>query len=225
MGQMSSLSVKAVWGGLCAATVLSFLVMVALPAPVAANDAGQAAPQNSASKPGPPAPVPPFPVTPPADYVIGPDDVLSIVFWREQDLSGDVVVRPDGKISLPLLNEVQAAGSTPAQLKATLEEQAAKFFEEPNATVIVKEIRSRTVYITGQVTKPGPYQLTVPLTVVQLIALAGGLTEYAEGDRITVLRVEKGWPVTFRFNYDDVAKRKSLRQNILLRPGDTVIVP
>jgi polysaccharide export outer membrane protein len=214
-----------VWGSTVAATVLWMLVAIPSPSARGQEAANPPVPANGGSAPEASAPKPPFPATPPAEYVIGPDDILNIVFWREQDLSGDFVVRPDGKISLPLLNDVQAAGNTPAQLKAALEQQAAKYFEEPNATVIVKAIRSRAVYITGQVLKPGPYQLTTPLTVIQLIALAGGLTEYADGDHITVLRTEKGWPMTFPFNYNEVAKRKYLRNNILLKPGDTVIVP
>jgi polysaccharide export outer membrane protein len=172
-----------------------------------------------------PAPRPPLPAKPPLDYVIGPDDILSIVFWREKDVSGDVLVRPDGKISLPLFNDVEAAGLTPDELKAKLDERARQFFEEPSATVIVKEIHSRKVFITGEVAKPGTYPLTGPMTVVQLIAMAGGLTEYADRKNISILRVEKGWPTSFPFDYDKVAKRKYLRQVILLKPGDTVIVP
>lgn len=166
-------------------------------------------------------------VTPP-DFTIGPGDVLSVVFWREKDLSADVVVRPDGKISLPLLNDVQAAGLTPDQLREKLMESASRFLEEPNATVVVREIHSRQVFITGQVGKPGTYPLTGPTTVVQLIAMAGGVLEYADKENIIVVHLERrpdGEPWSNRVNYSDLMKRKNLQQNIELKPGDTVIVP
>jgi len=161
----------------------------------------------------------------PSDYRIGPDDVLTITFWREQDLSGDVVVRPDGKISLPLLNDVQAAGLTPIELRNVLMEGARRYVEDPNATVVVKQINSRRVFVTGAINKPGPYTLTVPTTVLQLIALAGGLLEYADKKNIVIVRTEEGRQLTLRFNYKDVVNRKNLGQNIELEPGDTVIVP
>jgi polysaccharide export outer membrane protein len=163
--------------------------------------------------------------TVPPDYVIGPDDQLAIVFWRDKEMSAEVVVRPDGKISLPLLNDVQAAGFTPDQLRAQLITAASKFLEEPNATVVVKEIRSRKVFITGMVAKPGTFQLVGSMNVMQLIALAGGLQEYADSGSIVVLRPENGRERRFKFNYKDVLKGKNPEQNIALKPGDTVIVP
>ncbi len=164
-------------------------------------------------------------VTLPRDYVIGADDVLSIVFWRDKDMSADVVVRPDGKISLPLLNEVVAAGFTPDELRAFLEKAATKFVQEPNATVVVKEIHSRKVFITGMVVKGGSFPLSSDMTVLQLIALAGGLQEYADAKNIVVVRKENGKERYFKFNYRDVIKQKNTQQNILLKPGDTVMVP
>ena len=161
----------------------------------------------------------------PGDYVIGPDDVLTIVFWREKDLSGEVAVRPDGKISLPLLNDVDAAGLTVEELRLRITESAGKLIEEPTVAVVVKQINSRKVFITGQVSKPGPYALTSPTTVVQLIAMAGGVAEYANAKNITIVRVVNGKQVSLRFNYDEVEKGKKMEQNILLLPGDTVIVP
>src|SRR5215467_3374461 len=116
----------------------------------------------------------------PTGYVIGPEDVLSIVVWREKDMSADAVVRPDGRVTLPLLNDFQAAGLTPDQLRAAIEKAASKFMKEPNATVIVKAINSRKVHILGNVTKAGTYPLAGDMTVLQLIALAGGLQEYAD---------------------------------------------
>lgn len=161
----------------------------------------------------------------PADYTIGPDDVLTVVFWREKDMSSDVAVRPDGRISLPLLNDVQAAGLTLEQLRLFLTNAAAKFIEEPTVSVVVKQINSRKVFITGQVNKQGPYPLAGPTTVLQLISMAGGVLEYADSKNIVILRKEEGRAVTYRFNYKDVSKGKKLQQNIELKPGDTVIVP
>jgi polysaccharide biosynthesis/export protein len=161
----------------------------------------------------------------PPDYVIGPDDVLDVRFWKDQDMSGEVVVRPDGRISLPLLNDVPAAGLTPEQLRTRLIDEARRYVETPNATVIVKSINSRKVFITGQVDKPGPYPLTSRITVVQLIAMAGGLREYADGGKIVIMRSENGRVIPLRFDYTKLAEGKNVSQNIELRPGDTVIVP
>jgi polysaccharide biosynthesis/export protein len=161
----------------------------------------------------------------PADYVIGVEDVLVISFWRDADMSAEVVVRPDGKISLPLLNDVQAAGLTPEGLRAELEAAAAKYVAEPNATVVIKDIRSRKVYVTGQVAKPGTYDLAGGMNVLQLIASAGGLLEYADSKNIRIIRQESGKTVHHRFNYRDVVRQKNVGQNILLKPGDTVVIP
>jgi polysaccharide export outer membrane protein len=161
----------------------------------------------------------------PPGYVIGPDDILSIVFWRDKDLSGEVRVRPDGKISLPLLNDVQAAGLTPEELRLQLSEAAKKFVQEPSATVIVKEIHSRQVFITGNVAKPGTYPLNGNMNVLQLIAQAGGLLEYADAKNVVVIRQEAGRQRHFKFNYNDVIRQKRPEQNIALKPGDTVVIP
>jgi polysaccharide export outer membrane protein len=191
--------------------------------------ATQSAAAPSPAKPSaakPPADVNiPAGVVPPADYVIGPDDVLTVVFWRDKDMSTEVAVRPDGMISLPLLNDVKAAGLTPDQLRDELTKAAEKFVEVPSVSVVVKTINSRKVFITGQVGKPGPYPLTAPTTVMQLIATAGGVHEFADTKNITILRTENGRQVALRFNYNDVLKRKNLKQNIELKPGDTIIVP
>lgn len=168
----------------------------------------------------------PAAVVPPPDYVIGPQDQLSIIFWRDKDLSVDVViVRPDGKISLPLLNDVQASGLTPEQLRENVTEAAKRYIEDPNATVVVREINSRKVFITGEIDKPGTYPLAGPTTVLQLIATAGGVREYADRTKIVILRTENGKQIGYRFNYKEVVEQKNMKQNIELRPGDTVIVP
>jgi polysaccharide biosynthesis/export protein len=175
------------------------------------------------------APIPPSAadasVTSPSDYVIGPDDQLSVVFWRDKDLSADVVVRPDGKISLPLLNDVQAGGLTPEELRQRVTEEAKRFVEDPTASIVVKQINSRKVFVTGEVEKPGTYPLSGPTTVLQLIAAAGGLKEYAAKEKIVVLRREGGREVNFRFNYKQVIQQKNPAQNIELKPGDTIVVP
>ena len=178
--------------------------------------------QNAGAKA---APALPAGVTPPTGYVIGPDDQLSVVYWREKDMSADVVVRPDGLISLPLLNDVQASGLTPEQLRASITKGATKFVEEPTVSVVVKAINSRKVFITGQVGKPGFYPIAGPTSVLQLIATAGGVAEYADKGKISIIRKEGGKDVSFRFNYEDVIKGKNLTQNIELKPGDTVVVP
>jgi polysaccharide biosynthesis/export protein len=159
---------------------------------------------------------------PPPGYTIGPSDRLSIVFWRDTEISSEVVVRPDGLISLPLLNDVAAAGLTPDQLRERLLAAAARFIDEPAATVVVKEITSRRVLITGSVEKPGSYPLNGPTTVLQLIATAGGLREFVSGKNIIIVR---NGNARVKFNYRDVVAGKRLQQNIDLRPGDTVIVP
>jgi polysaccharide biosynthesis/export protein len=162
----------------------------------------------------------------PGSYVIGPDDVLSILFWRDKEMSADVVVRPDGKISLPLVNDIQAGGLTPDQLRDSVDRLARRFVEAPSVTVVVKQINSRKLFITGQVEKPGPYAMSGPTTVLQLIAMAGGLKEFADGKRILIMRSDKaGRQAGLRFNYRDVTEGRNLAQNIELRPGDTVVVP
>jgi polysaccharide export outer membrane protein len=199
------------------------VLSVAMSLSLRAQEAQQAAPTP------PPATVtngtPPASVPLPAGYVIGPDDILSIVFWRDKEMSGEVVVRPDGKISLPLLNDVQAAGYSPEQLRDELMKAASRFVADPNATVVVKAINSRKVFITGNVSKQGPYPLTSDMNVLQLIAVSGGLAEYADSKNIRIIRNEGGKTHYFKFNYKDVLQGKNPQQNILLKPGDTVIVP
>ena len=141
-------------------------------------------------------------------------------------MSAEVTVRPDGKVALPLLNDLQAAGLTPERFSRSRRwPRLASFIEDPNPTVMVKDINSRRVFITGQVEKPGPYPLNNPVTVLQLISMAGGLKEFASGKNISVIRTEGGRQVVHHFNYQDALNRKNLEQNIELKPGDTVLVP
>ena len=195
------------------------LLLVLVFASVAASPAGaQTQPPATTASTAPSVEVP-------ADYVIGPEDVLGVVFWREADISGDVTVRPDGRITLPVIGEMQAAGLTPPALQAQILAAAAKYLTDPNVAVVVRAINSRRIFVTGRVVTPGAHLLKGPLTVMQALALAGGLTEYANAKNITVLRTVKGKSERLKFNYKDVSVGKNLEQNILLLPGDTVVVP
>ncbi len=188
----------------------------------AARDAARTPPAPTAATPAVGGPA----VTPPAGYTIGPDDVLGVLFWREKDLSVEqVTVRPDGMITLPLVNDIKAAGLTPEQLRDEVMKAANRFVEDPNATIVVRQINSRRFYVTGQVGKPGTYALLSNTTILQALALAGGLAEYAKGNDIVLMRTENGKTKTFPFRYKDVIKGKNLEQNIELRPGDTLVVP
>lgn len=196
------------------------------PATQAAKPATQATPPAKPATPPAAQAVTGPTVTPPAGYVIGPDDVLGILFWREKDLSVEqVTVRPDGMITLPLVNDIKAAGLTPEQLRDEVMKAANRFVEDPNATVVVRQINSRRFYVTGQVGKPGTYALLSQTTILQALALAGGVAEYAKTNDIVLMRTENGKTKTFPFRYKDVIKGKKLEQNIELRPGDTLVVP
>jgi len=160
------------------------------------------------------------------DYVIGPDDVLGIVFWRDTEMSGDVTVRPDGMITLPLLHDIKAAGLRPEELRLKIVEAAAKLIEDPNVSVVVRQINSRNVFITGNVARPGNYPVSGQMNVLQLIAVAGGLNEFANSKNIQAQRTENGQPTSRKFNYNDALNGKNLQQNnIVLKPGDVVLVP
>jgi polysaccharide export outer membrane protein len=186
---------------------------------------GTGVPAQQPAAAAPPSAPKPADAAVPTDYTIGPDDVLSVVFWRDAEMSAEVVVRPDGKISLPLLNDIQASGLTPADLKGVIEQQAKKFVESPSVSIVVKAIHSRKVFITGSVVHPGAYVLGGETTVLQLIAMAGGLTEYADSKNIIVARNQSGRPTTLKFNYKAFTSGKNLQANVVLKPGDTVVVP
>lgn len=160
-----------------------------------------------------------------SSYVIGPEDILSIDVWKEKELSGPVPVRPDGRISLPLLNDVQAAGLTPMQLRSELTEKLKKYVTDPSVTVTVTTINSRKIYILGEVTRPGAFPLVPDMTVLQALTTAGGPTPYAKTAKIYVLRNHDGQQTKLGFNYKQVVKGNNPEQNIPLKPGDTVVVP
>ena len=176
-------------------------------------------------------PTPPPPPTPDPSYIVGVDDVLTVSVWNEKNFSGDITVRPDGKITPPGVgNDILAAGLTVEQLKAKIiEELKGKYFESPDVSVALKMMNSRRVYITGSVAKPGPYLLTGPMTVLQLITHAGGLLEFAKKKEIMLisatLKNKDGSPLSYKINYEEIMKGKNLaKNNIELRPGDQVIV-
>ena len=194
------------------------LSVVALVAPAAAEQAASRPPSAQAT-------TTPAAANLPEGYVIGAEDVLTVTFWRDKELSGDAVVRPDGKISLPLLNDVQAAGYTPEQLAGVVKEAASKYIADPEATVIVKEIRSRKVSVLGEVSKQGTIPLTRDMNVLELIAEAGGLLEYADRENIVIIRKENGRERRLKFNYDDVIKGRNVQQNVVMQPGDILLVP
>lgn len=164
-------------------------------------------------------------VQPPADYVIGEQDTLSIVVWKEKELSATVVVRPDGKITLPLVNEIKVVGMTPNQLQDALTEKLKPFLTVPQVTVEVVQINSRKAYLIGEVNRTGTFPLNSSTTVLQIIAQAGGLRDFAKRKDIYILRNQNGNQVRYKFNYDQVIKGKNTEQNIVLQPGDMVVVP
>ena len=192
-----------------------------------------------ASAPAPTPPPPSAAVTPisqprnpaataptrPPDYVIGAGDILIVSYWNHKEMTSEVLVRPDGRITLPLINDVDAAGLTPGQLRDRLMQASVKFLADPAITVGVKAINSRKVYISGGVAKPGPYDLVDQMTVMSLIAAAGGLRDFVTGRKILIIRRENGKQIALPFDYRDVLSGQNLDQNIVLEPGDLVVVP
>lgn len=158
------------------------------------------------------------------DYVIGADDVLHISVWKEPDLSETLPVRPDGKISMPLLGDVDAGGMTPADLGKSITEKLRKYISDPRVTVVVNAMNSQRVFVTGEVNKPGTIGLLPHMTVLQALADAG-FTQFANLKAIYVLRNENGRQVKHPFNYKEVVKGNHPEQNIPLKPGDTIVVP
>ena len=157
--------------------------------------------------------------------MIGPDDVLRFSVWGNPDLSDEVLVRPDGKISLPLIGDVQAAGLTPEQLRQTVTTGLERLVTNPAVTIQVTATNSRQVYAVGQVARPGVYQLTGSMTVLQLLAAAGGLTDFARKNAVVITRHVDGKSINIRFDYAAFVRGEQLEQNILLMPGDVVVVP
>ena len=181
-----------------------------------------AAPSQDATKGSAPA-ASAQPATTDASYKIGAQDVLRIDVWKEPEITRQVPVRPDGKISLPLLNDVQAAGLTAMELANSITEGLKKYITDPRVTVSVTEINSRRVYVNGEVTRPGAFPLLPNMTALQALTSAGGFTQFARVRNIYILRNESGKQVKHPFNYRDVVNGKS--EDIALQPGDTIVVP
>jgi polysaccharide export outer membrane protein len=181
---------------------------------------GQTTPATGTAVPHPGAAVDP------QTYVIGPQDILQITVWKEPEMSmASVPVRPDGNISLPLLNDVQAAGLTPIQLSAALTTKLQKFVQAPKVTTVVTAINSKRIYLMGEVGRAGPITMLPEMNVLQAISMAGGLSQYANAKKIYVLRAEGGAQRRIPFNYKQALKGDNPQLNFVLQPGDTIVVP
>ena len=159
------------------------------------------------------------------EYMIGPQDVLQIDVWKEPEITRTIPVRPDGKISLPLLNDVQAAGLTAMQLAGVIREGLTKYLTSPQVTVTVTMINSRRVFLTGEVSRTGALPLLPNMTVLQALSASGGFTPFARMKDIYILRYENGRQTKYPFHYKDVIKGKRPEENILLQPNDVIVVP
>jgi len=218
------MSARSIWHGGFLMIAMHVLLAALLLSPAGyPQDAQKSAPaptnapaQNTAPSAG---------TNPEEEYKIGAQDVLRIDVWKESELTRTVPVRPDGKISLPLLNDVQAAGLTPAQLASVLTEGLKKFINAPQVTVTVSEINSRRVYVTGEVAHAGAFPLLPNMTVLQALSSSGGFSQFAKTKNIYVLRMEGGKQVKHPFNYKEVLAGRNQEQNIELQPGDVIVVP
>jgi polysaccharide export outer membrane protein len=210
--------------------LLTSAVVMALSAPAFSQAQGpQGSTQTTQTASSRPEAARPEGVNPPVkvgkDYVIGSDDVLDVSVWKEQELTRTLQVRPDGKISMPLLGDVQAAGLTPSQLAQTVSERLKKFLTAPQVTVILTQINSQRVYVTGEVTRPGAYPVLPGMTILQAITSAGGLTQFANGKKIFLMRDENRVQAKHPFNYKEVLDGRKAEENLQVKAGDTIVVP
>jgi polysaccharide export outer membrane protein len=179
----------------------------------------QTKPQPAAAPPKPGATIDP------ETYVIGPQDVLQITVWKEPEMSmSSVPVRPDGNISLPLLNDIQAAGLTPIQLSAVLAQKLQKLVQDPKVTTVVTAVNSKRIFVLGEVMKPGPIAMLPEMNVLQALSIAGGFSQYANTKKVYVLRTEAGKQKRIAFDYKQAVKG-DVPQDLILQPGDTIVVP
>jgi len=158
-------------------------------------------------------------------YIVQPNDLLEIYIWKDASLTRKVIVRPDGRISFPLVQDMQAAGLTPEAIKQEIEKKLKEYIEVPNVTVIVEAIQSYKVFVTGKVAKPGAIMVEKPITVLQALALAGGFLDFANPAEMVIIRNTGEDNILFRFNYPEAIKGKNFNQNMLLKSGDVIIVP
>src|SRR5881628_688330 len=158
-------------------------------------------------------------------YIIQPNDILEIFVWKEPDLTRKILVRPDGRISFPLVQDMQAGGISPGELKDRIEKKLKEYIDSPNVTIIVEAIQSYKVFVTGKVQKPGSLLVEKPITVLQALAMAGGFQEFAKSSEMTVIRNHGSENFVFPFDYGQVVKGKNGNQNLLLKSGDVVVVP
>lgn len=200
---------------MCSLTLASLLLtgfVGGLPASGAGQQAPAAAAAPNANKPA---------EVDAKTYLIGPEDLLLVRVWREAELSGQFPVRPDGRISLPLVNEIQAAGLTPEQLAGAITKGLDRYMTQPEVSVAVLQVNSKKYFIIGEVQKPGSYPLTVPTTVLEALVNAGGFRDFANPKKIIVLRAGE----RLKFNYKEVIAGKKMEQNVKLESGDQIIVP
>ena len=160
-----------------------------------------------------------------ASYLVQPGDTLQVAVWKEQELQGEILVRPDGGMSFPLAGEIEAAGHTVEELRKVLQTRLTKYIPDPVVTVVVKKADGSRIFVVGKVNRPGDFIMFRPIDVMQALSLAGGATPYADVNGIRILRREGTQQQVFHFRYDDVRRGKDLAQNILLHSGDTVVVP
>jgi polysaccharide export outer membrane protein len=197
-------------------TIRVLIILMAVVTASLIGAARSAAPLPAAAATGPP---------PGADYQVQPGDVLQVTVWKEQDLTGEVLVRPDGGLSFPLVGDVAASGKTVTALREEFTERLKRYVPSPVVTVAVKQINGNHIYVVGKVQRPGEFPFGRPLDVMQALSLAGGATPFASVNDIVILHRENGQQRAIRFHYSDVARGKNLAQNIQLQSGDIVVVP
>jgi polysaccharide export outer membrane protein len=204
------------------------LLLVAVWAAAQQTQHPDAAPPAQSAKPDTAIPAAAEPAKPglpvsvdPKTFSLGPEDVIFVRVWREADLSGQLVIRPDGKITMPLIHEVDASGLSPEALAARIADALSKYINNPQVLVQVLAVRSKRYLIDGEIYRPGAYPLAVPTTVFEAITLAGGFRDFANKKNITIIRGKE----RLKFNYNDVVKGKNLSQNVVLQNGDKIIVP
>ena len=202
---------KLTWRAVVAALILIGSVALAQDAPAASPASDKVAIDTANGQGGP-------------EYIIGPEDVLHIAVWKESDLTATLPVRPDGKISLPLLDDVQASGLTPKQLAVSVTEKLKKYIADPRVTVVVTAINSKRVYLTGEVLHSGAMTMLPNMTVLQALSSAG-ISQFANTKRIYVLRTQNGKQEKLPVNYRKLVKGELIEENYQLQPGDTIVVP